>query len=162
MYSGHFSEDKRPPVGRKEVDEKVVESNLKKDYVEGKLEEHDSMESLLEVAAIFNESTLISAGFFLIRFGIPPSGIVIPVMYRLPPFPFFCPELVVLPLICTGISLKAFLLLILTNLGRKYTKMAAMVSRATTMPIILVDIEAIIVSVATKTLIVIRTNKNIV
>jgi hypothetical protein len=39
MYSGHFSEDKRPPVGRKEVDEKVVESNLKKDYVEGKLEE---------------------------------------------------------------------------------------------------------------------------
>ena len=73
--------------------------------VEVKSKEPESTEVLLEV----------ESGFFLIRFGMPPLGIVIPVIYVLPHFPL----IVVLPLNDTGTSLKAFLLLILTNFGRK-------------------------------------------
>jgi hypothetical protein len=72
---------------------------------EVKSKETESTEDLLEV----------ESGFFLIRFGMPPWGIVIPVIYVLPPFPL----MVVLPLNDTGTSLKAILLLILTNFGRK-------------------------------------------
>ena len=72
---------------------------------EVKSKETESTEDLLEV----------ESGFFLIRFGMPPLGIVIPVIYVLPHFPL----IVVLPLNDTGTSLKAFLLLILTNFGRK-------------------------------------------
>lgn len=73
--------------------------------VEVKSNEPESFEVLLEV----------TSGFFLIRFGMPPSGNCDPSDIRLPPLSF----LIVLPLNCTGISLKAFLSLILTNFGRK-------------------------------------------